>query len=407
MTGLLTLVRMGVGFLIAKFVAIYAGPSGLAILSQLQNISVMLGGVLASPVGAGVVRYTAESKTSGMKNAVPYWRSAMRWLLVLSLLFIPPVICFSENLSILLLNNKDLSWLVVLMASLAPLGAIGVLFNSILNGLERYRQYVGLGVLSIVCSALLMIAMLFYMGIKGALIAASLQAALIGSVLILGVLKEPWLKISNIFGQIGTAENSAIGSYILMAIVSAITLPISLMMVRNILVGELGWEQAGIWDAVWRISAAYLGVITAALSVYYLPLLSKAGCLEERRSATNSTVKLILPFIVLMSFTVYLLSDYIILLLFSVEFARGAEIMPIQLFGDVIKILSWLYAYPMLATGAKGWFISTEIFFSALFVFLTLALVPLIGLEGIAWAYVLNYFFYFMVVFINFNRFSR
>ena len=178
-------------------------------------------------------------------------------------------------------------------------------------------------------------------------------------------------------------------------------------MVRNILVGELGWEQAGIWDAVWKISTAYLGVITASLSVYYLPLLSKASCLEERRNATNSTVKVILPFVVLMSFIVYLLRDFIILILFSDEFSKGAEIMPIQLVGDVIKILSWLYAYPMLATGAKGWFISTEILFSFLLVLLTWCLVPRVGLEGVAWAYVLNYVFYFFVVFINFNRFSK
>ena len=37
MTGLLTLLRMAMGFVIAKVVAVYTGPAGMAMLGQVQS----------------------------------------------------------------------------------------------------------------------------------------------------------------------------------------------------------------------------------------------------------------------------------------------------------------------------------------------------------------------------------
>ncbi|HGU0837039.1 TPA: O-antigen flippase, partial [Escherichia coli] len=49
-SGLLTLLRMGAGFLVAKIVAVYTGPSGMALLGQLQSIASSLSGVVNAPV---------------------------------------------------------------------------------------------------------------------------------------------------------------------------------------------------------------------------------------------------------------------------------------------------------------------------------------------------------------------
>lgn len=67
-SGLLTLTRMMSGFIIAKFIALYTGPSGLALLSQLQNISNILNGFATSSVGQGIVKYTAEKKKWWARN---------------------------------------------------------------------------------------------------------------------------------------------------------------------------------------------------------------------------------------------------------------------------------------------------------------------------------------------------
>ncbi|HFG2909168.1 TPA: O-antigen flippase, partial [Escherichia coli] len=65
----------------------------------------------------------------------------------------------------------------------------------------------------------------------------------------------------------------------------------------------------------------------------------------------------------------------------------------------VLKIASWLYAFPMLSRGMTKWFISTEVFFSLSLIILSYLFINLYGLIGANMAYATNYFFYFIVVF--------
>ena len=71
MTGLLTLLKMAMGFVIAKVVAIYTGPTGMAMLGQVQSMVGSLNGVINAPVGSGIVRYTAEKREQGFEACAP------------------------------------------------------------------------------------------------------------------------------------------------------------------------------------------------------------------------------------------------------------------------------------------------------------------------------------------------
>ncbi|MGL5667302.1 MAG: O-antigen flippase, partial [Shewanella sp.] len=89
MNGLLTLLRMAMGFVIAKVVAIYTGPTGLAMLGQVQSLVGSLNGIINAPVGSGVVRFTAEYKEQGFEACAPWWRAALQWVFIISAIAIP------------------------------------------------------------------------------------------------------------------------------------------------------------------------------------------------------------------------------------------------------------------------------------------------------------------------------
>jgi len=193
----------------------------------------------------------------------------------------------------------------------------------------------------------------------------------------------------------------------LMAITSALTVPISLIFVRTILIEQVGWIAAGHWQAVWKISEVYLGVITMALGTYYLPRLSSLIGVDAIVSEIHKTALIIMPVVAAMALGVYLLRDVAIWLLFTEEFQSARDLFSIQLCGDVIKIASWLYAYPMLSRGATKWFIVTEVVFSLSFVGLTQLLVGYYGIKGVTIAYLVNYTIYFLIIFINVKKISR
>ncbi|PQJ44932.1 hypothetical protein BTO00_01785 [Vibrio campbellii] len=407
MTGLLTLIKMAMGFVIAKVVAIYTGPTGMAMLGQVQSMVGSLNGLINAPAGSGVVRFTAEHKESGFAACSPWWRASIQWILIISAIAIPAGLLLADNIAMWLFQDPRLEWVVMATVCVLPLSAIGTLCNSVINGQQLYRRYVGLGMLSALISGGVMLVMIAIYNIQGALLASAVQSALIGLVMLIANLRQPWLRLSYWWGKTDIKARKAIGGYMLMAITSALTVPISLMLVRSILIEQVGWDATGQWQAVWKISEVYLGVITMALGTYYLPRLSSLTGVDAIVTEINKTIRIIIPIVAIMALGVYLLRDVAISLLFTEAFRSARDLFAIQLIGDVIKIASWLYAYPMLSRGATKWFVGTEILFSIMFVIFAYIFISNVGLKGANIAYLANYCIYFLFVVLNIKKFAR
>ncbi|MFV7759048.1 O-antigen translocase [Shewanella algae] len=408
MTASLTLIRMLVGFVIAKVVAIYTGPTGMAMLGQVQSMVNSLNGIVNAPVGSGVIRFTAENHSNGYEACSPWWQASIFWVSVICLFIIPIGVFFAPQISNLILHDPKLSWIVVITVSLLPFTALGTLCNSVINGQQLYRRYVLLGFISTITSSVVMIGLIMVANIKGALLAASMQSALIGIVLIIANFNQPWFKVKFWWRKKDLNARKAIVGYMVMAFTTAICVPTSLMVNRNIIIENLGWEAAGIWQAVWKISEVYLSVITIALSTYYLPRLSSLKGVNNIVGEINKTAIVIVPLVFVLAILVYLFRDFLIALLFTSDFVEARNLFSLQLCGDVVKIASWLYAYPMLSRGATKWFVFTEIVFSVTFVVLTYCLVLAgLGLKGVTLAYLINYILYFILMFSCVKIFSR
>lgn len=406
-SGLLTLVKMASGFILAKVVAVYAGPSGMAMLGQVQNISASLNGIINAPVGSGIVRYTAENYSKGFEYCAPWWKASVQWVIILLAIIFPVGLIFSEVLSEWLLTDKTYEWIIQIIIIFLPLTAIGTFINSVINGQQQYRYYVVMGMCSVVMSTIIMVLCVIKFGLFGALLAASIQSGLIGIVMLLGSIRASWFKLRYWFG-ITTKENrNRIGGYILMAVTSAVAVPLSLVMVRNIIIENVGWDGAGQWQAVWKISESYLAIITISLGTYFLPKLSTLYDVTAIKKEINQTIKIVIPIVMGMSLAIYFLRDIIITILFTEQFREARELFAIQLIGDIVKITSWLYAYPMLSRGATKWYISIEVLFSFTFILLAWFLVPYFSAKGANIAYLLNYIVCLLFVLINFKHFSR
>ena len=406
MTGSLTLLKMLIGFIVAKIVAIYAGPSGMALLGQIQSLVNAFNGVINAPVSNSVIRYTAEHHEDGYEACSPWWRAALFWMLVLYIILLPIGLFLNHYLSLWLFDGTEYQWVIYLAVFVLPFTAIGTLANSVINGLQNYKLYVFLGIVSVSVSGAVMIVLIIRWNIDGALIAAALQSALIGISLIAMSIKQPWCRLSLWFGDIDKKALADTWGYIVMAIITAIAMPVALMLIRKLLVANEGWAAAGTWQSVWKISEVYLGVCTIALSAYYLPRLSKINDYCSIKHEIWNTAKVIIPVVIIMAITIYLLRDVVITVLFTEQFRNARDLFGVQLIGDVVKIASWLYAFPMIARNATKWFVGSEVFFSATLVVLSYYFILHFGIQGANIAYLLNYTLYFIFVMTNLKRIS-
>lgn len=395
-TGLLAILRLISGFVIAKLVAIHTGPSGMAMLGQLQGLVGALNGIATAPVGSGVVRYTAEHHASGFDACAPWWEGSLRWSLSLLLVVVPLTCLFSMQLANLLFSETHYFWLVCVVALALPLSVASALLISVINGQQRYKRYVVLSMISVLLSTGLMVGLTISQQLVGALFAAAIFSALSGFVMLFASWREPWFKLRYWWGNSRIEQIKGIGGYVAMSLTGAICLPLSMIVVRKILISDVGWEQAGIWQAAYKISEVYLGVITIALGTFFLPRLSALQNETAMRKEILIVAKGLIPIIISIFVFVVFFRDLIILILFTKSFLPAHDLIVPQILGDSAKILSWLFMYPLISKGAVRWFVSAEIVFFFTLIFITYMFVDAYGLQGASIAYAINNVMYLM-----------
>lgn len=401
-SGILTLLRMASGFVIAKVVAIYAGPTGIAMLGQVHGLFTVMNGIVAAPATSGVVRYTAENNVIGFDACKPWWSASIKWMVGLFAIVAIIATVSSKQLAKVVLGDENYYWLIIITAITLPLSGVNSLINSVLNGQQKYKKYLTLSAIAITINTLIMIGLVIELKLEGALISTALFMSGSGVVMIIGIAKEPWLKIKYWTSNVNKSHIRGIGGYVIMAIASASTMPVALIIVRNLMMNEVGWGKVGDWQAVYKISEVYLGVITIALNTYLLPKLSEVkGNVLLISNEINKTFKTIVPVTVLLAVMVYLLRDQAINLVFTAEFKGARDFFAVQLLGDVVKICSWIYIYPMIAYGRVKWYVTTELMFSISFVLLAYLLINQYGAMGVSYAYLINSSVCFVFNFLN------
>ena len=211
-----------------------------------------------------------------------------------------------------------------------------------------------------------------------------------------------WKSLRNI--NIQQADFVNLSKFSLMAIVSAATVPVSQIIIRNYLLNEINAETVGYYEGINRLSNLYLTVITTTLSIYYLPKLSEITNNKLLKKEIFKGYKIILPATFIILVLVFLFKNLVINIVFSQKFEMMEAYFLPQLIGDFFKIASWLLAFQMIAKAMTKIFIISEIFFSILLVILTMSLINLYGGIGSVYAYAINYFLYFISMLIIFNR---
>ncbi|MFG3451512.1 O-antigen translocase [Stutzerimonas nitrititolerans] len=395
LNGIAVVIKMLTLLGINKILAIYVGPAGYAALGQFQNAIQMITTFASGAVNTGVTKYTAEYYEDETKQRA-VWRTAGTISVIGSVLTGLLVIFFRKPLAGWFLKDESYSGVFVWFAVTLVFFVFNVLLLAMLNGKKEIARYVLANIAGSVFALLVSTFMAMQYGLYGALIALGIYQSLTCFITFLICYKASWFKFNYIFGAIDKESAKKLAKYSAMALTSAACVPVSHILIRNHLGETLGWEAAGYWEAMWRLSAAYLMLVTTTLSVYYLPRLSELKDPASIKREILQGYRVVLPAAAVCGLAIYLLRDFIIRLLFTADFLEMKVIFAWQMVGDTLKIGSWLLAYLMLGKAMMKLFIFSEVFFSGSFYFLVVLLVGGLGLEGVAVAHAVNYLFYWV-----------
>lgn len=397
LNGIAVIVKMLTLLGINKVLAIYVGPAGYAAIGQFQNAVQIIVTFASGAINTGVTKYTAEHYENEAKQHL-IWRTAGTVAMIGSLLMAIIIAIFSGVLAEWVLKDENYRGIFLWFAATLVLFTFNTLLLAILNGKKEVARYVLANIAGSLFSLIVTAIMVAKFGVYGALVSLAIYQSISFFITFAICMNAKWFKISYLLGSLDKETILNLTKYTAMALTSAACIPISHIFIRNHLGEAFGWAEAGHWEAMWRLSGAYLLLVTTTLSVYYLPQLSQLKEPHDIKKEVVQGYKIILPTAAACGLIIYFLRDPVIQILFSAEFLPMRQLFGWQMMGDTFKIGSWLLAYVMLGKAMVKLFIISELAFAISFVALTVLLTRAFGLEGVAMAHAINYAIYWVVI---------
>ena len=399
LNGIAVVIRMLTMLGLNKILAIYVGPTGYAAIGNFQNAVQMITTFASGAINTGVVKYTAEYYDEEEKQR-KVWRTAGTVAVIGSVVTGTLVAVFSKQIAQWFLHDEAYSAVFIWFSVTLIFFIFNTLLLAILNGKKEIQRYVIANIAGSLFSLAVTSILAVKFGLIGALTALAIHPSFAFCVTLYLCYKAKWFKFSHLFGSLDKKVLLNLAKFTAMALTSAACVPVSHILIRSHLGATLGMEAAGYWEAMWRLSAAYLMLVTTTLSLYYLPRLSELKDPKEIKAEILQGYKLILPVAAGCGLIIYLLRDFIIGVLFTAEFAPMRDLFAWQMIGDTLKIGSWILAYLMLGKAMTKLFIGSEIIFAGSFYALTHVFTGLMGLEGVTLAHAINYFLYWIVMIV-------
>lgn len=402
LTAISTAIKILNGLVVTKIIAIYIGPSGLALLASFQNFTSIVMTFATAGLNNGIVKYTAEYSSLVKKRRL--WSTSVKISFIFTTICSFFIFIFNEQLSIYFFQTLEYKNIFTLFSITLFMFSLNTVLLSILNGQKEITKLTIINIFSSFVGLFLTGILTYYYNLYGALVSNVLGQTIVLFITIYFLLKTNWFRIKMFVGEMDKSELKKLSHFFLMAIVSALTLPISQIIIRNYISDNLSLESAGYWEAIWRISSTFTMFISTILTVYYLPKLASLKTDIELKNELFYGFKIIIPLTLFCIFSIYILKDFIILVLFTKDFLPAKELFLYQLMGDIFKIFSFLIGYLLIAKALTTKYILIQIIFMISFIFLSILCINYIGLIGVTISYFINYVLLSIVMIVMFRK---
>lgn len=397
LNGISVLIKILVGFVTSKIIAVFVGPSGMALVGNFRNFITAVESIGTLGFQNGIIKYVADYHDKEEK--LKAFLGTVTLVILLVVLVLSGIILVAADYWSAQIFGPDFQYQSVFKALAFCLPwYIGSLYmTSVLNGLEAFNKVIKVNIIGNCIGLVLSLILIYHYRDFGALLAIVLAPTLLFLVTVFYLYHQlDYFKIS--FQQFDSKLLKSLSEYSLMALVSAVLGPIVLLSLRNTIIHTISYEAAGYWEALLRISSYYFLFLSTILTVYYLPKLSKSESVEETRSLFWSYFKGIIPVFLVGLILLYFFRDFLIPILFAESFQPVSDLFFWQLTGDAFKALSLILGYQFFAKKLTKAFIITELFSFAVLWFSGNFLLRVYGIEGIVMANTVTYGIYLLTL---------
>lgn len=389
-----------------KVVALDLGPEGVGVLALLQSVSVLA--VLLAGFGTADSGVVEIAKRQGCGDLAG--RDAARWGVILlnfggALVGAGALFVSASSVATFLggeVSAADVRWLSVVIAA-------GLVNTAALTSLRGFRQIRAMAVSGPVSAAVGTAAAV-------ALLLANVPAV-VAVLVVPGVLQAAiawWM--ARRLPALGAPPSAPVlrdtmrrllttgSAFVVQAAIGGA----SILVLRVLISDRVGAIQLGFFQAAFAVADTYVGFLLTAMAADYLPRLAS---LTQDRSALNQAVNVQLRTSILLATPLLVLmiaaSPLAIYVLYAPSFGPAADLLRLQLLGELLRLATWAVGFLLIASRARRAFIAVELLHYGAFLALTAVGLESSGAEAASAAYAISYVASFTWVLIFARRASN
>ena len=400
-----SLVTIVAAILRTKIVAVFLGPAGLGLMGLLGSIATMVGTLTALGVGTSGVREIAEAASTGDTRRVARTVTAVRQIVFrLGLVGAILVAACSIPLSRLTFGSVEHAGEIALLSLVVAAGAVTEGHLAVLQGFRRMHDLARVAVLGAIVSLTLTLPILYFrrqdaivtllLATSGAALASAWWYARRMAPAPVPMTWRETLREAQPLMHLGLA-----------AMCSALLVAAIAYVIRVVIVRDLGFAAAGMYQSATTLSGVYCGFILSAMAADFLPRLSSVASDDSacnRLVNEQAEVGLLLAFPGICATLAF--SPLIVQLLYSGQFGPADEVLRWQVLGVFLRVASWPMGYLLLARRRATLYFWTELSYNLVHVGLLWIGIRVWGLPGTGVAFFGLYVYYTVLMYFVTRR---
>ena len=397
-----------IGMVRTKLVAILLGPSGVGLVGLYVSATELVGTLAGLGIGQSGVREVAEAHGSGDAERIARTVKTLRracWLTgILGWLL---TAAFAYPLSNWIFGSGERAWALALLGGTLLLSAIYGGQTALIQGTRRIGDLARLSVLGAITGTILAVGIYSWLGEKGIVPVLIATAAINLGFSWWFARRIQTVRITQTWRETLANSKRLVGLGLAL-MYGALLAAISGLVIRSLIIRQLGLDANGIYQAAWAISAMFAGFIIGAMGTDFYPRLTAvAHDNEQVNRLVNEQIEigilLALPGLLgTLAFAPWLMHVF-----YSAKFLPSAELLPWLAVGVFGQVVTFPLVFIQRAKGRVGWMFVSQTYYYLLNLVLALFLIRAFGLVAAAWAYVLVNYIHGVVVFGIARRISN
>lgn len=375
----------------------------MALLGSFKNFSSMFKSMSVLGINNSIVKLVVENKDDKKELSIIY--STFFWVFLFISVFLGiTIFVFSNPIANFIFFNTKYIIPIQFFGLLLPLGVINTFVIAVYNGFEKFKRIIVIQLISNFLVFALTAFLIWKKNIFGGLLSVALSEVLILIITFLFVKRDKTYFRFDLQRIIKKKYLDVIIRFSSMALLSAVIVPLTLILIRKCIVSQYSIEEAGIWDAVNKLSGFYMMIFSSGLSLYYMPKLASLKTNDEFRIEIKSYFRVFVPLFIGMLVTVYLFKGIILDLAFTSQFSEIRNVLIWQLLGDLFRVMTLAFGYQIVVKSMIRKYFIIEIIFNLLYLLLSFYLVPIFAFEGAIQAYFYANLVLFIIIIAMFRK---